>query len=293
MNQEKQIFGVVYCVTNAVNGRQYIGITTGALSVRWKGHVADARAGSKRSICAAIREFGADAFGIVTIASATGREELGRLEKRYIAEYGTMHPAGYNLIAGNGGVACLETRQRMSAAKKGKKMSAAFRAKMSALHKGSKRSAETKAKMSAASKGRIFSPEHRAKIGANSAAHRHSAETKARLSRAVIADGAAFVSLKAAAEALGVSIATVAKRCAAGRAGYSCSRPAEKRVKMSEARRAAIIERESHPVIAEGKFYPSLTEAAAALGITRPGVAYRIKIGRQGYALADALKVAA
>ena len=81
----------------------------------------------------------------------------------------------------SGAVHSPETRAKLSAASKGRKLSAEARAKVSAA--ASNPSPETRAKMSAALKGRKHSPEHRAKISA--AVRNQSPETRAKRSAAL------------------------------------------------------------------------------------------------------------
>jgi hypothetical protein len=59
-----------------------------------------------------------------------------------------------------------ETRAKISAKSKGKKVSEETRAKLSAAATGKTHSEDTRAKLSACAKGRTFSAEHRAKLSA-------------------------------------------------------------------------------------------------------------------------------
>lgn len=79
-----------------------------------------------------------------------------------------------------------ETRAKLSAIRKGRKISPEAVAKTAAFHRGRNRSPETLAKMSAALKGknvgRRYSEETRAKLGAARRGHKHSDETRAKMS---------------------------------------------------------------------------------------------------------------
>ena len=95
--------GVVYVLTNTVTKKQYVGITTESADTRFDRHVAGASSHKHKNpngLAAAIREYGADAFKVETIASADNVGELGKLEKHYIESYGTIVPDGYNISAG-------------------------------------------------------------------------------------------------------------------------------------------------------------------------------------------------
>jgi len=47
MGSASKPFGVVYLITNTVNGKVYVGQTTVGVSKRWKGHKDEARKGSE------------------------------------------------------------------------------------------------------------------------------------------------------------------------------------------------------------------------------------------------------
>jgi hypothetical protein len=91
--------------------------------------------------------------------------------------------------AGKGRIFSPEHRARISAANSNP--STETRAKIGAIWKGRNRSAETKAKLSAALKGRTLSPEHRAKVVAALKGRDPSQETRAKLSAAAAAREAA------------------------------------------------------------------------------------------------------
>jgi hypothetical protein len=93
-------------------------------------------------------------------------------EIAFIAAIGRVANGGplVNFTDGGDGLAGHEhseaTKQKMSAAAKGKKQSPEHIAKLSAVRKGRKPSEETRAKLSAAHKGRVTAPEHAAAISA-------------------------------------------------------------------------------------------------------------------------------
>src|SRR5208337_2022946 len=93
--------GIVYLITNNVNGKLYIGQTTLPLAARWKLHVSAARRRVRGSpyLEAAIRKHGVRAFSFRELTQANSQEELNVLERRYIEECGTRS-TGYNLAAG-------------------------------------------------------------------------------------------------------------------------------------------------------------------------------------------------
>lgn len=146
ISQSSLIDGVVYVITNKINGKQYVGQTTTTVAKRWRGHLREAKRGKTYPIHQAIRKYGADGFTVSEIARVGSLDQLNALESFCIMAYDTIKPNGYNLDAGGKarGVVHPETRAKMSAAKIGK----------STWNLGKPCSDETKAKISAANKGR-------------------------------------------------------------------------------------------------------------------------------------------
>ena len=90
---------VVYVVTNKVNQKQYVGMTTRGLEVRKAQHLADARRGSEVQFHRAIRKYGEDSFewGVVYVGSS--ESELFEKEIELIQELDTYNN-GYNMTLG-------------------------------------------------------------------------------------------------------------------------------------------------------------------------------------------------
>lgn len=96
--------GIVYLITNLVNNKKYVGITTRTIKIRWNEHVQDAL-NSKRKRCVlrnAIVKYGRDNFKIESIAEFSNitEEELLDKESYYIEMYNTMvdDDCGYNMV---------------------------------------------------------------------------------------------------------------------------------------------------------------------------------------------------
>ncbi len=165
----------LYIVTNKVNGKQYVGITSASVRRRWTTHLLCARNGSRLPFHHAIRKYGADSFIIECAATAESYQQLCALERCFIDALGTKSPDGYN--ATDGGEGALGYRHTPSAKAKLAALhsnpSAERRAQLSAIWLGRKRSPETRAKMSEANRKRPpLSAESRAKM-AESARRRH------------------------------------------------------------------------------------------------------------------------
>lgn len=157
-------YGIIYCITNKVNGKRYIGQTTMPLYKRWHAHQrADGRC---VSIAAAVQKYGAEAFEVVVIASANSRQELDDLEIAHIVAANTLDPAvGYNLRPGGmSATFSTETRALMSARKIGRKLTDEHKARISAAGKGRKHSPSTIAKQSKAKMGKPKTEAHRANL---------------------------------------------------------------------------------------------------------------------------------
>lgn len=94
----------IYCVTNKVNGKRYVGQTTGAMAARWKDHVRSAnRNEGCRVLGAAIRKYGTDSFELEALEVVLGQEKADDAEAKWISERQSRVPHGYNLTAGGGG----------------------------------------------------------------------------------------------------------------------------------------------------------------------------------------------
>jgi group I intron endonuclease len=183
----------LYLISSTLNDRVYVGITS-KLNKRinthsyymWKG----VGYGYKSHLYASAKKYGLSKFTFSLVSIFDNREDLNKAEIDLIAKYKSDGVPLYNLT--NGGEGSLgwipsdETRDKMSAAKKGKYTgenhpnygktpSAEARDKMSAAKKGKYTgenspmygktfSAETRAKMSEAQKGKTYTDETRAKL---------------------------------------------------------------------------------------------------------------------------------
>lgn len=197
---ESQQTGVIYLITNTLNGKMCVGQTRQKLSRRITGHKSSRK---KYGIDAAIKKYGWENF-TVEVLETCPVEMLNEREIFWIAKLNSKVPNGYNLTDGGDGGSnpSEETRAKMSAAKKGRpaynkgqKMSEEQKAKISANHAdctgkrnsfyGKHHSEEARARMSAAKKGKSHKPrsqETRAKISAVHKGKKVSEETRAKIS---------------------------------------------------------------------------------------------------------------
>lgn len=299
-------FGVVYLVRCRINGKPYVGITCGSLRSRWVSHCSESRKRARWLISKAIKKYGEEGFDLTVLEACEDRRALHSAEVKWIGHVNSMTPSGYNMTAGGGGVSGFkrsdewrlelsrrmkgrifseETRTKMSLAKNGIRPPPDQLKKMVDARRGKKRSDEFKRKLSAALKGRVYSPAALRNFREAGIARRgRPLPEPARLAmcRPVVVQGGSYRGVSAAADAVGVSAATISRRIAMGCDGYTEGAPRRSRRGRTEEQIAAMRARVSRPVTIEGVSYSSRTEAAIALGITRQGVSYRIKTGSAG-----------
>lgn len=113
-------YGTVYKITNKLNGKAYVGITTKSIQERFDAHLN--RATRERSaIQNAMKKYGKDNFEIVEIDTATTEVELFEKERFWIAHFNTFSENGYNLTEGGGGIVNMsqEIRAKISKSKTG------------------------------------------------------------------------------------------------------------------------------------------------------------------------------
>jgi len=94
------IEGIIYCFTNKINGKIYIGQTVREKQ-RFKEHLTN----NKQRIDKAIRKYGIFNFEYTVLERISGpsrdvHKALNALEKQYIKAFDTMIPNGYNVLPG-------------------------------------------------------------------------------------------------------------------------------------------------------------------------------------------------
>jgi group I intron endonuclease len=152
-----EAFGVIYRITNIVNGKVYIGQS---VFRNHKNRLSEHISAAKRAHCdsfntklsRAIRKYGKEAFVSEVICFCDSKISMNEAEISLIKAYNSRNDRfGYNISAGGDGtVGVIPSKET--------------RLKLSVSHRGYKHSDETKAKMSVARMGRVFTPESRKKI---------------------------------------------------------------------------------------------------------------------------------
>lgn len=91
----------VYCHTNNINGKRYIGITCQKPERRWKngkGYI------NNNYFYRAIQKYGWHNFSHNVLYTDLNKEDAERIEIELIAKYGTINPnRGYNIEKGGNG----------------------------------------------------------------------------------------------------------------------------------------------------------------------------------------------
>jgi hypothetical protein len=93
---------IVYCITNTVNGKKYIGMTSRTIDQRWESHCSSARNGSTFRFHSAIRKYGEESFTKEILFCDLDESSCRTIEEETIKEYNTMI-TGYNAKPGGCG----------------------------------------------------------------------------------------------------------------------------------------------------------------------------------------------
>lgn len=128
---------IVYCIENKINGKKYIGWTSGTIEFRWKNHVYASRFG-KCLLQKAIRKYGSsdDIWSRIILEECESELEAKAAEIRLIAELKTnamQGGFGYNMTSGGDGNFGYrfsdESKRKMSLSRKGRKRSERYDAR--------------------------------------------------------------------------------------------------------------------------------------------------------------------
>jgi len=113
---------IVYRVTNKINGKVYIGISSDTLEQRMSGHRFRSRQGSLCLFHRAIRKYGWDNFQPEILFENLEEKEAKSKEIELIESHGSYGKGkGYNMTPGGDGGPCTpEKAANISKAKKGK-----------------------------------------------------------------------------------------------------------------------------------------------------------------------------
>lgn len=149
-----EVYAEIYAIINKKNGKVYIGQAAITVSVRnlkwgahgrWLSHIREAM-GEGKDHCVilnqAIRKYGVDGFEVKILCEAT-KDNVDELEMKYIEEYNSMVPNGYNLKSGGAnGKDSDETRTKKSESRKGLKHTDETKVSIRFGQRGSRRNKE-------------------------------------------------------------------------------------------------------------------------------------------------------
>jgi len=84
INNKDNKYGIIYCATNIINNKKYIGQTIRSLDKRIKEHIGHANKDNKYAFHLAINKYGIDKFEWEEIDVADNQEELDEKELYWI-----------------------------------------------------------------------------------------------------------------------------------------------------------------------------------------------------------------
>lgn len=193
----------IYCLTNTINGKKYVGQTSGDVLRRVRNHFASRHAPSKTGMAlhAAIAKYGREAFEVTVLETCDSQEALDAAEARWIAELNTICPSGYNMTEGGRRVprSGIEKAARRN---RGRPRSEETRRRCSLSQIGKVVPEHTREKQRAAAYRRNLDPAKRAP-GGERAGHAKFTSEQVKQIRERIASGE--ISQKALARELGVN----------------------------------------------------------------------------------------
>jgi len=169
----------VYLIKNIIDNKAYVGISCDP-DRRWYEHCKPCNRWNSY-ISNAINKHGRKNFDLICLGDYELLNEAQQIEKFWIEFLNTMSPNGYNLREGGeaGGTPSLETRQKISKARKGKPrgpISLETRIKIGNVHRGKKLSSEQIEGIRTRAKIRFSNPKNNPMFG-----KKHSPETKEKI----------------------------------------------------------------------------------------------------------------
>lgn len=262
----------IYCITNLVNGKKYIGQSVNIKS-RWLQE--KNLNGVNRHLKSAFQKYGLENFSFQVLEECS-REDLNRKEQEYIKKFNTTdREAGYNQTTGGDHYKVVnrvpmseETKRKISEKKKGMKFSEEHKNSLKiARNKRPPMSDETRKKISQANKGRRISEEQKRKISQANKGKKRSEEQK--LSDSLRRKGKTYE------EIYGPEMARKIKESKSGKmAGRKLSEEHIEKIRAGSKRLMKKIRCSS------GKIYSSIKEAADDTGNLRSNIVAVCK-GRQ------------
>lgn len=88
----------VYLVTCTSVRKYYVGVTTRSIAVRFREHLR--ASGECAALSTAVLKYGKSAFSVALLSRSSSQRKACLMEKRYIQEYNSQVPHGFNLSLG-------------------------------------------------------------------------------------------------------------------------------------------------------------------------------------------------
>lgn len=136
--------GFIYLITNKANGKKYIG-KTNDINKRWNFHLYANKKEYQTPLYRSMKKYGIENFELSVIETIDTEDKkelnlvLAPLEKKYISQFKTKTPNGYNLTDGGEGLSGMEFSENhklmISKSLSGRKKSDEHRKKLSATRK--------------------------------------------------------------------------------------------------------------------------------------------------------------
>ena len=97
--------GYIYCITNLINSKRYVGKTTTTVEERWQEHRRDSQKErcEKRPLYSAFKKYGIENFTIEELEFIEDNNQLSEREIYWIQELETYGSKGYNASKGGDG----------------------------------------------------------------------------------------------------------------------------------------------------------------------------------------------
>jgi len=162
--------GIIYLIKNKINNKCYVGQTIRKLQYRINEHISESiRHRDEYLIHKAIRKYGWASFEVLELENNIPIEKLNEKELYYTFKFNALTPTGYVLRAGesNSNLMSDETRKKISISKLGDKNPSKrldVRQKISIAKKGKKMSNETKEKIRQSQYGKTHSEKTKLKM---------------------------------------------------------------------------------------------------------------------------------
>ena len=113
--------GYIYCITNLINNKRYVGKTTNSIEERFKEHCSDSQRErcNKRPLYDAMNKYGVENFKVEQLEYVEDDSQLSDKEIYWIKELDTYGSKGYNASKGGDGTILYDYNEIIELAKLG------------------------------------------------------------------------------------------------------------------------------------------------------------------------------